>query len=442
MVDSGLPPVAREDLKSHVLSALQQYWPSNPEAVAGLPIRERVFPKVSGPLRLVFVVLPEWANECGVDGSMAIPREACLDPNDAAWQDVDWWLAAFLMLECWHERVWELEHGPIHSYSLHLNEWDARIWDHAWVNRIALFFRRWAEKEASIPESVLLGLLPKPEFVMTHDVDAVSKTISIRLKQCAFNLFNASRAVAGGNLRQAKDRLSQAARFLFSGENWWTFDQLIQHERKAGIRSHFNFYSDRRPKTFARWLFDPGYDISSPRLSNFIKKIHSEGWVIGLHPAFDAWQDPALIRAQRSNVESIVGTEVKTCRQHWLRFGWGHTWTAQSEAGIRLDTTLMFNDRPGFRTAAALSWAPWNPAEGRAHHLSVLPTVLMDSHLYDYQPMSATERRMALKRWLSEIAAVGGKAAVLWHPHTLSSDYGWLEGFLDLLDELRGGGQC
>jgi hypothetical protein len=433
MLNRSLPPVAGEDLKRHVLSALQRYWSSNAGAVAGLPVRKVLFPDVSGPLRLVFVVLPDWARGCGVDGRLAVPREACLNPEAPVWENVDWWLAAFLMLECWHERNWELNHGPIHSYSLRLSGWDARIWDHAWVNRIALFFRKWAARQSYRLEGELLGALPEPEFVMTHDVDAVSKTVPIRLKQGVFNLFNAGRAMARGNVRLAMIRLAQAVRFLFGSENWWTFDRLIEQERKAGIRSHFNFFFDRRPRTFMRWLFDPGYDISTPQLSRFIKKIHEGGWVVGLHPTFDAWQDPMLIYAQRKGVESILGAEVKTCRQHWLRFAWGSTWAAQSQAGIHLDTTLMLNDRPGFRAAVADSWAPWNPEAGCAHNLSVLPTVLMDSHLYDYHQMTALEIRAAILAWLGEVRAVGGKITVVWHPHTLTDDYGWTDGFMELV---------
>ena len=442
MLSRGLPPVAGEDLKRHVLFAMQRYWSSDAGAVADLPVRKGLFPDVPGPLRLVLVLLPEWATECGVDGRLAVPREACLNPEAPAWEDVDWWLAAFLMLESWHERVWELDHGSIHSYSLRLSGWDARVWDHAWVNRIALFFRRWAARQSYRPEGELLGALPQPEFVMTHDVDAVSKTVPIRLKQGAFNLFNAGRAMARGKVCLALVRLAQAMRFLFGVENWWTFDRLIEQERKAGIRSHFNFFFDRRRKTFMRWLLDPGYDISTPELSRFIKKIHEGGWVIGLHPTFDAWQDPMLIRAQRKGVESILDTEVKTCRQHWLRFAWGSTWAAQSQAGIHLDTTLMFNDRPGFRAAVATSWAPWNPATGCAHNLSVLPTVLMDSHLYDYRQMTASERRTAILAWLGEVRAVGGKIAVVWHPHTLTEDYGWTDGFMELVDAMSGRTIC
>jgi hypothetical protein len=438
MLSSSLPPVSRKDLKRHVLFAMHRYWTTNNEAVANLPIREALFPEAFGPLRLVFVLLPKWAIECGVDGWLAVPSEACLNPLDPAWEDVDWWLASFLMLECWHERAWELKYGPIHSYSLQLKDWDARVWDHAWVNRIALFFRKWAAHRLYRPGEELFGVLPEPEFVITHDVDAVSKTVPIRFKQCTFIIFNATRSIASGDVRRAITLFTQAIRFLLGFENWWTLDRLIEQERQAGIRSHFNFFFDRRRKTFMRWLLDPSYDISTLKLSRFIRKIDEEGWVVGLHPTFDAWQDPMLISAQRKGIGAIVDKEIRTCRQHWLRFSWGGTWAAQSQAGIYLDTTLMFNDRPGFRAAVATSWAPWNSANENAHNLTALPTVLMDSHLYDYRQMNDSERRTAILAWLGEVRAVGGKVAIVWHPHTLTNDYGWADGFTELVNIVKG----
>lgn len=57
----------------------------------------------------------------------------------------------------------------------------------------------------------------------------------------------------------------------------------------------------------------------------------------------------------------------------------------------------------------------------------------MDSHLYAYEPLSREGRIQAMKRILSEVSAVQGEVSVLWHPHTLSEDYDWREGFEDLL---------
>jgi hypothetical protein len=148
------------------------------------------------------------------------------------------------------------------------------------------------------------------------------------------------------------------------------------------------------------------------------------------------------MRVQRERLQSLVSAPVTACRQHWLRFSWRETWAAQSAAGLEQDTTLMFNDRPGLRVGAALAWAPWDPLQGRAHAVSELPTVLMDSHFYDYEPMESEQRRAAFRYWIDEIVAVGGQAAVLWHPHTLASDYGWKEGFGELISQLKGRAAC
>ena len=65
-----------------------------------------------------------------------------------------------------------------------------------------------------------------------------------------------------------------------------------------------------------------------------------------------------------------------------------------------------------------------------------LPMVVMDSHFYDYREMTAEERRADLAKWIGEIREVRGSATVLWHQQTCSDDYGWTDGFDDLLDEV------
>lgn len=96
---------------------------------------------------------------------------------------------------------------------------------------------------------------------------------------------------------------------------------------------------------------------------------------------------------------------------------------------MKCDTTLMFNDRPGFRTSSALEWQPWNARLGEPHQLKAKSTVFMDSHFYDYAAMSRQRRHSEIHRWVRECHEVRGQAAVLWHPHTLSQDYGWSDGF-------------
>jgi len=51
--------------------------------------------------------------------------------------------------------------------------------------------------------------------------------------------------------------------------------------------------------------------------------------------------------------------------------------------------------------------------------------------------MTDEERRCHIAGWIDEIHQVGGKAALLWHPHTLTKTYGWSAGFNDLLQSMR-----
>lgn len=418
-------------LRRHVLESLKRYWPKGSQAVERLPVAESNFPYDCSIPRFIQISLPEWAKQCGVNGSLLVPEEACVSREN--WRQVDWWLSAFLMLEGWHERNWELRHGPIHSYSFRLKGWDKRVWQRAWVNRIGLFFRAWAANEQGRSEQDVFGSLPKAEIIITHDVDAIVKALPIRVKQCTFNLFKAGQSIASGNPSEAVTDIMIALRFLFGTDDWWTLDDLLELEKKEGVRSHFNFHADQRRKNLIRWFFDPGYDITSSRIQRFMQRARNQGCTVGLHPSFDAWKICTLIKAQKQNLEASLGHEVSSCRQHWLRFSWQNTWKAQEKAGIELDTTLMFNDRAGFRNAAALQWNPFNLQVGSGHALFALPTVFMDSHFYDYQPMTAIVRKSHIKRWIEEIHQVAGQAALLWHPHTLSKTYGWYAGFRDML---------
>jgi hypothetical protein len=399
MAEHLLPAPGRSSIIAHVLQALGPYWRKMPDLIRELPISQTEFPPVHGPLRLHEISLPAWAASCGVSGNMLVPAECCAKGDD--WRKVDWWLAAFLLLESWHERVHEKVHGPIHSYSFRLKDWDQRVWRYAWVNRIAMFLRIWGSRHHECDADDRIGRFPEPKVFMTHDVDAIRKTLPIRIKQGGFCLVNAARYSTAGEWSAAGQCVKRAARFLFGQEDWWLFDVLLRLEEEFGVRSLFNFYADQRRKSAVRWLFDPNYDVSSSRIRGLIKRLSSGGWKTGLHQ---------------------------------LRFSWDSTWSAQEQAGLTEDLTLMFNDRMGFRNAAALSWHPWDTTYRRSRNLLATPTVLMDSHAYDYAGMDQDERRREFRHWLGEIRFVGGRAAVLWHPHTLAADYGWQAGYVDCMN--------
>ena len=443
-MQTDTPKLPRNEVSMHhFIDSLKCYWPQNSKRISSLPIRPQLQINIQIPLRLIPVSVPRWAESAAVDNMLLVPQELIplnyIKDSENLWKDIDWFSVGFILLEGWHERCWEAEHGPIHSYSLNLKGWDKRVWQNAWVNRIALFLRAWAAQLDQLSERKLFGDLPKTKILMTHDVDAVKKTVPIRIKQGLFIGLNALRALSQGNIKIAISKARKALSFMLSQEDWWKFNELLAAEKSKGISSVFHFYADDKAKSFKCWLIDPSYNISNPKIQELIKKILNNKHKVGLHPGYDSWENSEDIRRQKEKLEEVSGAAILDCRQHWLRFSWQKTWEAQEKTGIQSDTTLMFNDRPGFRNASALVWNPWDSNIQCARKLEVLPSVLMDSHLYDYQELSDSDRRKQIFERLSECRSVHGQIAVLWHPQTLTKDYGWSYGFnvlLEIISEL------
>lgn len=425
--------------RKYCIDALSRYWPVNPGAVEELPIPFVSCGAEPETPQFTITPLPHWAADLGHDGGLLVPRNYIQNGDGAPHLRVDWFGVIFWYLNCVAERAFENRSGPIHSYSLRLAGWDGRMWEKAWVNRVALFLRRWAAKERGVGEERLFGALPKTEIILTHDVDAVRKTLAIRLKQSAFHAFNATRCAVGGDFGEASARLRKFARFLTSADDYWMFDELTALEEKWGARSQFLFYGGGAPSGVKKSLLDPAYDVNSPNIRVFARRLLNSGCAVGLHPSFDSWDKPEVIAREKQAVERAVETEVAFCRQHWLRFSWDKTWKAQEEAGIRADYTLGFNNRPAFRNGAALKFHPWDHDAAAARAIESVPMVLMDSHFYDYMIFSDTGRESEIKRWLDEIRFVNGVATINWHPHTLSRDYGWRNGYETALRLIYGG---
>lgn len=429
----------RNESAARECQARERYWGYNPEHIARLPIPRAAEGEREGlPPPVEMIDLPPWARDCAADGGLLVPSTFVVAGQGSAWERTDWFGVIHWYLQGLAERAFEAAHGPIHSYSLRLKGWDTRLWSRAWVNRAALFLRRWAAVRANEDEQRLFGTLPEPEVILTHDVDAVHKTPAIRVKQAAFRSFNAFRRLAQGKPLEALHDIRDAYRFFVCPASYWCFDEILRIEEAASVKSHFLFYGGiggwkRSPVEI---LMDPAYNVEDQRLRNLIRSLHARGWKIGLHPSFTTWSDPKPILDECRRLENALQSDVKTSRQHWLRFSWSRTWAAQEKAGLEKDFTLGFNDRPGFRNGAALGFHPLDGMLRGRLSITVFPMVLMDSHLYDYRDMSDAGRKKEIRYWMDEIRAVRGVGSVIWHQQVFSDDYGWSHGYRYLIEHL------
>ena len=416
-----------------------RYWPSGHQPIAGLPIPVVDSDPGAEPA-LRYVDLPDWAADLGVDGRL-LAFACVVAPGDdrPEWQRCDWIANAFHLLAGSTERAYEKIHGPALSYAFKLPRSLDPIHERAWVNRIFLFLRCWAAHEAGLPEESAFGPLPKAQIRLTHDVDAIRLTMEIRLKQTAFQVANAARALSRGEFSRSIARLDDARRYAFSSGDFRTFARVRDVERSAGLRSTLHFYGGPpglKRGSLRRILIDPAYDIASDAMRTELRAFADGGWNVGLHQSFDAWVNADAMAAERAGIEGALGQAVRHCRQHWLHFSWEKTWEAQAAAGLRIDSTLGFNDRPGFRAGHALSIKPWDVTKAGPLAIDTVPMVFMDSHFYDYSGIGRIAPETAMKPWIDEVRTVSGEATVNWHTHTITEVYGWKSGFEALLELL------
>lgn len=427
----------RQRVVDFVQQAGRRYWPDgavpadpHPGRVCDLSVLGRSWTDVD---------LPDQYTHLGVRGQLVVD-EACLtDGEGPAFDRCDWYLAAFCHLSGIAEQRHEARYGPVHSFASRLPSIPSRCFDHAWANRILLLLRQAEADRRQADANHLFGPLPRPQIILTHDIDALDKTGPIRLKQSFFELFNTLRFATKADFRGAKEAFLRGLRMLFATPRYDHLDQMADLVRNAGLRSVFHVHAREKRRPLKLWLMDPGYHADDPRLVDFVGRRVAEGFSFGLHPSYDSWGNPALIRRERDHLGSSLHIEVFRARQHWLRFSWFKTWRAQAEAGLTSDSTLGFNDRAGFRTASAVQYQPWLLDAG-VLPIQVTPMILMDSHLYSYRSLTDESRRGAIRSLLDEVRAVHGVACVLWHPHTLSDDYDWRSGFDELLHTLSGWG--
>ncbi len=386
--------------------------------------------------KMTFVPLPNWAADLGVGpASGLLVYKEHIQPGDGPeYLRTNWLATALALMLSVEEQQHELAHGPIHSYSYKLKGSDERRFGKAWVNRIFLFLRRWAAAMSGADEDRLFGGRPQAEIMLTHDVDAIEKTGAIRFKQGLFCGYNASRNAVKGHFFKAGKKASQALSFLFSSCNYWNFDLILALEERWGLRSTFLFYGGGNPSGLKARLFDPGYTLNDPRLTEVFGFLLTNGWRIGLHPSFQSWNNWQIIAREKTALEFEIGRAVEVCRQHWLRFSFGQTWRMQARAELKTDLTLGFNDRPGFRNSAALAVEPFDLHTLTGFSIISIPMILMDSHLYDYRELSSEQRQATIKDIIDEVRFVGGTASVIWHQQVMNSDYGWIEGYRELLE--------
>lgn len=381
-------------------------------------------------------------------GSLYIPKKlkfrsdsiTCLDNKLPVFSDTfegdnnyDLFYNAFIYLSRLEE--WqESEKGiQINSYSSKHPRKDDRTWGVPVVNYL---FNELESRLRTLSPVIDFSPKEKPVVELSHDVDYVEKTAQLRLKQSAFNIFNAGKQFVRGNSKDTMAKLKDTVAFLRSSDYYQCFDYWEELEKRFDKRSVLYIFAKTPGEGPKEWLIDPSYNISiDNKLKQRLGDLSKEGFEIGLHGSYNSATDALKAAREKEILENALGLQATKTRQHWLRYDEKIT-PYIHDSLFKFDSTLGWNNKMGFRSGCASRYQPYDHKEQKPFGYHETPMIIMDSHIYDYgcDDDNRLPNTMRLLEALKECKRA--HVSICWHERACSKDYGWHESYEKILNAL------
>lgn len=271
---------------------------------------------------------------------------------------------------------------------------------------------------------------------LTHDVDSVPMKSSFIMGWRAWR-----KAIASGVSVKEVFRLSCAMGYrilkVAMGQEKVDLDTLdfkrwLDIERQYGFHSTFFFFPSAVSKPH---LYDCLYVFSDltyfngrfMTVADMMCEIAQGGWEIGLHGSIYSATEAGLLYEQKRQIEMILGHEIISTRQHWLKYDVAITPKIQAKAGFLVDSTQGFNRSIGFRAGTSFPYPCWDHIEDEILPIWEVPQHIMDGALFTPNALEYNED-LAIRhclRLMDEVEKVGGCLTLSWHPNHLNIPTYW-----------------
>ena len=283
---------------------------------------------------------------------------------------------------------------------------------------------------------------------LTHDVDEVSlyslkQSLRARKEQLlnGGGAFQKVRSLAGLGIDLARLRICAKQKDpLHCYERW------LKAEKQCNAHSTFFFWPGlsaviKRHHTDCTYeLYDTVvFDNQKCTVAEMIREIDRQGWEIGLHPSWYAFDDADELKRQKNTLEKVLGNEIVSIRQHYLHYNIRVTPAVHAAAGFKYDSTLGFNDNIGFRFGTCYPYHLYDLNAEKELPIKEIPLIIQDGAMLNPAKGMRLDEDTAFQyvKQISEaVEKVGGVLTLLWHPnHIIKPD--WWNLYLRTLDYLK-----
>lgn len=246
-------------------------------------------------------------------------------------------------------------------------------------------------------------------FCPTHDIDYLRKWRPGIIYREVFEYFLCGRS--GQPLPERWNRLCLNAKELMRQGDIYrrSFEQMQAEEERHKVGATFFIKTGKHgPHDVSDW-WSAGY------LNKRIKALQEGGFEIGLHPSYHAATHAGYMQEEQKRLEALTGNRPRAVRQHYLRFQAPLTARLQISAGFKLDASMGFAEREGFRHGTCQPFQMYDLVENQCLELWLFPLVVMDSTLFGYRKMGLAKALAQTRRLMKICQRYQGVCVVLWH---------------------------
>ena len=267
---------------------------------------------------------------------------------------------------------------------------------------------------------------------LTHDVDHVTRypgraALSRWLQRAKSALGTGSGTALYRAVEDVAKSTLRRGYAATGGENrYHRYERWLEVEKSVGARSTFFFLPDvetppHRSDHLYRYDDPVRFDDERRTVAEMMREIDSQEFEIGLHATWHAYDDPDRLRTEKERVESVLGHEIESVRQHWLHYDARITPRAHADAGFRYDSTLGLKGNVGFRSGTSYPWQLTDGTDQRG--VLEVPPVIAEGTLLKptnmgVDPDIAFEY---IQRLATAVKSVGGVLTLLWHPSSVAN---------------------
>jgi hypothetical protein len=173
--------------------------------------------------------------------------------------------------------------------------------------------------------------------------------------------------------------------------------------------------------------YDGRFTADNPHYADLIRKIATHGFECGIHPSYNSYLSAEAIADEKIMLSGILGKEVTSSRQHYLRYHLPETNRALIEAGIKHDYTTAMVNSIGFRNGIATEFNWFDLGKNVKTALILHPTMAMDVSLKNYLGYDAEYAFNQLLDLIKITESVNGKFVLIWHNSNLNQLAGWAD---------------